>query len=86
MSTTEIPEMILPLACFEVGMSVGWLLTVEGLTESESSARRLVQQSAVCVNGVKLKDADSILTRIYIQDSAISLQIGTGPNHRYRVV
>jgi tyrosyl-tRNA synthetase len=85
-AATGVPETTLARGRLETGVSVVDLLVESGLAVSKGAARRLIQQGGASLNGVRVGDAEVVVSNADVQDGALLLRAGKKRYHRVMVV
>lgn len=71
---------------FENGMGLLNLLTITGLTKSNSEARRLVEQNGISVNNEKITDTQALISYDDFTDDELVIKKGKKVYHRVKLV
>jgi tyrosyl-tRNA synthetase len=58
------------------------LLVETGLAASKGAARRLIAQGGASINGMRLNNAEALITSADVQDGAVILRAGKKRYHR----
>jgi tyrosyl-tRNA synthetase len=85
-AATGVPETTLPRQRLETGVSVVDLFVESGLAASKGAARRLIQQGGASLNGIRVGNAEVVVSSADVQDGALLLRAGKKRYHRVIVV
>lgn len=81
-AASGVPATVLARPRLEQGVAVVDLLVETGLAASKGAARRLIAQGGASINGMRLNNAEALITSADVQDGAVILRAGKKRYHR----
>jgi tyrosyl-tRNA synthetase len=82
----DMPQTSIARHRLVTGLSAVDLLVEAGLAASKSAARRLIAQGGASLNGIRLSNAEALVTAADVQDGAVILRAGKKRYHRVVVI